>query len=168
MRAIGDTPNDQRFLMVTHRLSPARWENECRAVRDWLTNPPDTISKSDADEMLASIAEPLPKTHHAFVVFHCYADIPARTRWDTAFDPSVADRHESTIATLQFGVFWRRAVLSALEHGHHQIAVLKFPDGLPDLLDSLPVDPDNEVSDYAGLCASDDLPAIRRQLDNVS
>ena len=154
--------------MVTHRLSSERWGNECSAIRDWLANPPATISKSDADEMLATIANPLPKTQHAFVVIYCYADIPARTHWDTAFDPSLGDLHETTNATLQFGVVWRRAVLPSLEHGHHQVAVLAFPDGLPQLLASLPFDPDTEVTDYVGLCASEDLPAIRRQLENVA
>jgi hypothetical protein len=118
--------------------------------------------------MLALIAKPLPATHHAFVVIHCYADIPAHTLWDTAFDPSLTDCNETTNATFHFGVFWRRVVRPKLEHGHHQLAVIAFPDGLPLLLASLPVDPVNQVTDYIGLCASEDLLAIRRQLENAA
>ena len=122
MRTIDDTPRDQRYLMLTHRLSDAVWEDECEAVRQNLTDPPDTIGARESAEMLATIAKPLPTDCHPFVIIHCYADVPANTKWHTAFDPSSTDRHEKTNATLQFGVFWRRVVLPTLEHGHHQIA----------------------------------------------
>jgi hypothetical protein len=167
MRTIEDTPHDQRYLMVTHRLSNGAWERVCNAVRQWLASHPDTISETQSAQMLATIATPLPTAYHAFLIIHCYADVPAHSQWNTVFDPSSTEQQD-TNATLHFGVFWRRAVLSTLEHGHHQIAVLEFPDGLPDLLASLPTDPDNEVSQYIGLCKSNDLLAIRRQIKNVT
>jgi hypothetical protein len=168
MRTIDDTPRGQRFLMVTHRLSPSSWENVCMAVRSWLANPPESLSRSEVDRMLATITSPLPETHFAFIIICCYADIPTNTRWDTAFDPSLSDRHEATIAVLQFSVFWSRAVLPSLEHGHHQVAVLAFPNSLPSLLASLPDESDDVVTDYVGLCESEDLSAIRLHLDSVS
>lgn len=166
MRTIDDAPRDQRFLMLTSRLSRTAWEEECRVVRKWLADPPDTISEAESAEMLAKIDGPLPASSHPFAVIHCYADLPAGTRWNTAFDPSIGGQHETTDVVLQFGIFWRRLVLPSLEDGHHQIAVIEFSDGLPQLLASLPVDPEGEVIDYIGLCASDDFPGIRRGLAN--
>jgi hypothetical protein len=164
MRTIEDTPRDERFLMITHRLSRAAWETHCGSVRAWLANPPETISQAKAAEMLGMIADPLPATCHPFIIIYCYADIPCDTRWDTAFDPSNAVRNERTEATLKFGVFWDRLVIRSLEDGHHQIAVLEFAHGLPPLIESLPIVSADEPELYVGLCDSNDLFAIQKRL----
>jgi hypothetical protein len=164
MRTIEDTPHSERFLMITHRLSRAAWERQCSSVRAWLANPPDMINQAKASEMLGIIAEPLHLTYHPFIVIYCYADIPANTRWDTAFDPSNTVRNEKTDATLKFGIFWSRLVIRSLEDGHHQVAVLEFPHGLPPLIESLPVVSVDEPERHVGLCNSNDLLAIQGRL----
>ncbi len=154
--------------MVAWRLSRAAWERECESVREWLASSPAKISKAESDEMLSKIAEPLKPTDYPFVIIHCYADIPAKTRWDTVFSPNDINRIETTNATFQFGIFLSRYVVKSLDHGHHQIALLAFPDRLPALLETLPVDQAGEFTGYVGLCASDDLAEIRHALAHTT
>ena len=168
MRSIYDTPVADRFLMVSHRLSAHAWRSECDAVTNWLKSKPGTITDTERDEMLETIQRPLRETEHPFVIIHCYADIPENTTWNVAFDRRDTHRHEPTIAILRFGVILHRAVCRSLSDGWHQAAVIDFPGGIPELIKSLPIDPETEQTDYNCLCDAADFPKIRRHLTNVA
>lgn len=161
MRTIDDTPAAQRFLMVVHRLSPNSWSKECDSVTNWLATDPDSITATEHSEMLQIIRRPLQPTEEAFVIYGSYADIPEDTKWDIAFDPNDPSIHESTVAILRFGVVWRRLASRSLSHGWSQAAVIDFPNGIPRLIESLPVDPETVPSVHTGLCASQDFPEIQ-------
>ncbi|MEO0531974.1 MAG: hypothetical protein AAF266_15585 [Planctomycetota bacterium] len=162
-RTIADTEQRDRYLMVAERLSIGRWATSCDRVRSHTASLPASKRCSRFFvNSLRLIDEELPPTCIPFVVLFAYADIPAGTEWDAVFDPLNAEADESTRATLKFGIFWERAATTDLAHGHHQIAVIDFPNGVPSLLDSLPVDADRLDYDYIGLCRSEDLGAIRK------
>ena len=169
MRTIAETPKHERYLMVAERISPAAWTTLCQSVRDYLANNPDRNRStcSDAD-MLRFIDTPLKQTSHPFVVLFAYADVPANTKWNVAFDPSNDSPIEITNAALCFGVFWKRIAIPTLSHGHHQVAVIDFPDGLPAVIASLPIDADRQSSDHVRLCSAEDLDAIRSQHEIVA
>lgn len=168
MRSINDTPVANRFLMVSHRLSVQAWRAECDAVTKWLDDESNTITEAERDEMLAMIQQPLRDTEHPFVIIHCYADIPEHTTWDIVFDRRAPGYHERTIATLRFGIIWQRLVSRSLADGWHQVAVIDFPDGMPQLIESLPIDPKSEQTEYTCLCTGADFPEIQRQIVNVA
>ena len=58
-------------------------------------------------------------------VISCYADVPEETQWDVAFSLSNPGLHESTAATLRFGIVWQRAVRRSLSDGWHQMRLHK-------------------------------------------
>ncbi len=167
MRTIAETPQHERYLMVAERISPNAWRSVCESVRDYVakTSGSNTDSALDAMRLIDS---KLPPTTHPFAVLFSYADIPADTIWNLAFDPTNQSSIQSTTAVLQFGVFWQRIAQPALEHGHHQIALIDFPNGVPSLLDSLPIDANRQSYDYVGLCDSNDLRAIHTQREAVA
>ncbi|MCC9603382.1 hypothetical protein LOC67_22765 [Stieleria sp. JC731] len=169
MRTIADTPPNERYLMVAERVSREAWADICQNVRDYVTTNPDSDHRnySDAD-ILRLIDAPIPPSSYPFVVLFAYADIPADTKWNVAFDPVNDLPIESTIAVLQFGVFWRRIAAPSLEHGHHQIAVIDFPDGLPSVITSLPIDANRQSYDHVVLCDAQDVDAIQYQREIVA
>ena len=160
MRSITDTPPHTRYLMMAERISLPAWTTLCQKVRDYVEANPNQGIYSDA-EMLRLINTPLPQTTFPFVVLFAYADIPAGTQWNAAYDPSNDSQIESTNAILRFGVFWSRVAIPELSHGHHQVAVIDFPDGIPSVLETLPVDPNRENCDPVRLCNTEDIEAIR-------
>lgn len=149
--------------MVAERLSLKTWSELCESVREQVDSTDTEVDdKSLVAETLRLLNEPLPPTSFPFVILFSYADIPAGTTWDTAFDPLNASCFEPTQAVFRFGVFWQRIAQPKLEHGHHQVAVIEFPNGLPPLLDAIPVDASPHTYDYIGLCNFNDLPSVRR------
>ncbi len=167
MRTIAETPQHERYLMVAERVSSDAWRSVCESVRDHVVKASSTNTDAVADAMRI-IDSKLSPTSHPFLVLLSYADIPADTAWNVAFDPTNRSSVEPTTAVLQFGVFWQRIAQTALEHGHHQIAVIDFPTGVPPLLASLPIDANRQSYDYIGLCDSKDLRAIQSQHENVA
>ena len=165
MRAISETPQHDRYLMVAERISLKAWRSVCERVRHHVANAPDPDSVKDA---LSLIDSDLPPTSFPFVVLFSYADIPVDTKWNIAFDPTKPSSIESTTAVFKFGVFWERIAQPSLEHGHHQIAVIDFPDGVPALLHSLPIDANPQTYEYIGLCDAVDLQAIQTRHESVA
>ncbi len=131
MLSIANAPPSTRYLMVASKISDNRWNNECDEVRTFLTSDPSNIEASAVEQMLRIINSPLPNNSVPLVVIHCYADVPAGTRYDLAFDSTDPDCTVSTCCTLEFGVVMSRIVETSLSHGWHQTAVLRFPNGLP-------------------------------------
>lgn len=151
--------------MVAERISANAWRSICESVRDHVAK---TSGRDAFTDPLQLIEPNLPPTSFAFVVLSSYADIPADTKWNIAFDPTKPSSIEPTTAVLQFGVLWQRMALPSLEHGHHQVAVIDFPDGVPTLLQSLPIDANRQTYDYIGLCDATDLRAIQARHEIVA
>jgi hypothetical protein len=169
MRTIADTPPNERYLMVAERVSREAWAGICQNVRDYVTSNLDGDHSNYSDAyILRLIDAPIPQSSYPFVVLFAYADIPADTKWNVAFDPANDLAIESTNAVLQFGVFWGRIATSALEHGHHQIAVIDFPNGLPSVIASLPIDANSQSYDHVVLCDAQDVDAIQNRREIVA
>ena len=132
MRSIADTPIHERYLMVYQRLSARSWSELCDRVRNQ-HDPSNAQLKLThlGAETLNLLDQPLPRSTYPWVILYSYADIPVGTKWDTTFDPSNDFRFEPTQAVLRFGIFWDRRAQPGLAHGHHQVAVIDFPNGLP-------------------------------------
>ncbi len=162
MLEIKDLPAGVRYLVITARRSDICWEQECAAVRNWLATRPAALSQDKVDVMLRTINSTLPSDAHPVSVGHCYADVPAGTQYDVVFDHSDPDTNEATSAEVLFGVAFDQYVDTTLSHGHHQTAVLRFPNGVPSLLGRLAWDAIS--SDYLCLCAATDFADIRRSL----
>ncbi|WP_145052736.1 hypothetical protein [Lignipirellula cremea] len=165
MRTIAETPQHDRYLMVAERISPNAWRSVCESVSDHAAK---ASAPNSVKHALSLIDSHLPPTSFPFVVLFSYADIPANTPWNIAFDPMKPSSIEATNAVFRFGVFWQRIAQPSLEHGHHQIAVIDFPDGVPELLSSLPVDANRQTYDYIGLCDAKDLRAIQTRHESVA
>lgn len=159
---IRDIPACARYLVITARRSERGWKQECAAVRNWLATSPEALSQDDVDAMLRTINSTLPSDAHPVAVSHCYADVPAGTQYDIVFDRNDPNTNESASAEVLFGVAFDKYVDRKLSHGHHQTAVLRFPNGMPSLLGGLPWDAIS--SDYLCLCAAADFADIRRCL----
>lgn len=159
---IQDLPASARFLTIAARRSASGWKQECAAVGNWLATKPAALSQQDLDAMRRILDVPLPPDAHPVAVLHCYADVPAGTRYDIVFDRHDLDTSASTSAEVLFGVAFDQYVEPTLSHGHHQTAVLRFPNGMPSLLERLPWDAIS--SDYLCLCAAADFAEIRRSL----
>jgi hypothetical protein len=162
MLDIKDLPACARYLVIAARRSENCWKQECAAVRNWLATSPAVLSEDNVDAMLRTINSTLPLDAHPVAVCHCYADVPAGTQYDVVFDHNNPATNESTSAEVLFGVAFDQYVDTTLSHGHHQTAVLRFPNGMPSLLDRLPWDAIS--SDYLCLCAAADFADIRRRL----
>lgn len=165
MRTIIETQQHDRYLKVAERISPNSWRSVCKSVRDHSAT---ASAPNSVKHALSLIDSNLPPTSFPFVVLFSYADIPANTTWNIAFDPTRPSSIEATNAVFRFGVFWQRIAQPSLEHGHHQIAVIDFPDGIPKLLQSLPIDANRQTYDYIGLCDAEDLRAIQTRHDLVA
>lgn len=143
MRSIADTPAHERYLMVAERISPGAWEEVCQQVRNYLASATvrekKKISGAEIAEMFRLIDTPLPPTSHPFVVLFAYADIPKGTEWNVVFDPLNPSQAEATNAVFHFSVILQRIACPAMDHNFHQLAVIDFPNGVPDLLASLPL-----------------------------
>lgn len=160
MRTVERTPQHQRFLMVGRRVSETAWRTETQAVRQWLDSSECDLPDEQREKMLTFIDLPLPLTSVPLVVLHAYADVGSQTIWNLAFDPRRPQDVEPTVAILRFCVLWHRAVTDSLSHGHHQIAVVDFPDGVPSLVSSLHEDRQRPDVCYIGLCDAADHESI--------
>ncbi len=157
-----DVPASARYLMIAARRSEDCWKQECAAVRKWLATRPEELSPDSVDAMLRTINSTLPSDAQPLAVIHCYADVPAGTHYDIIFDHNDPGTNESTNAEVLFGVAFDRYVDKTLSHGHHQTAVLRFPNGTPSLLGRLPWDAIS--TNFLCLCSGADFADIGRRL----
>jgi hypothetical protein len=56
------------------------------------------------------------------------------------FDLANPTNGSITSAKLRFSILKRSLPMQGLEHGHHHLVVFEFPEGVPELLSSLPLD----------------------------
>jgi hypothetical protein len=163
-QSLENTPSQDRYLTVLWQLSEDGWQDECRQVCKWLNswNVWWTAPKAARRDMLELICRPLTATELPLVIHRCYADIPEGITWDLAFDLNDVARLNDTRALLRFGVIFHRTVNRSLAHGWHQLAVIDFPDGIPDLISELPVDADEHTCGCVGLCNVIDFEAVNR------
>jgi hypothetical protein len=118
--------------------------------------------KNERIEWQGLLNVPLPEDAIPFVIIHCYADVPGGTEYDLVFDPIDDFRSESTSASVMFGIIWERLPVRVLSHGWHQVALLRFPEGLPSLCHRLPTD--EPTLDYLCLCSRLHFPEIRKSI----
>ncbi len=124
-------------------------------------------AEQERQHMLSLIEQPLTSADLPLIVSHGYADTLEQMSWDWVFEMSNLERAEPTLAILRFSVILQRLVILSISHGWHQAVVIRFPNGIPSLLQQLPED---NVShpDYAALCCSSDFPKIQRLWDTDS
>ncbi|WP_372725642.1 hypothetical protein [Novipirellula sp.] len=111
------------------------------------------------------ISVPLRPTMLPLVVLHAYADVESGTHWNCVFDPRHPASHEPTNAILAYCVIWHRIVAQSLSDGHHQIAVVDFPDGTPEMIAGLDEDAQREDVGYIGLCDHTSIDSITTHLN---
>ncbi len=114
--------------------------------------------------MLRTIQQPLTSTEIPLVITYCYADISSGSCWDTAFDSRSPKQPVPTNAVCKFGVVHRSWVTEVLPCGLHLSAVIAFPEGAPEIMESLPFDSLAPDDRFIGLCQRGDQPAIADHL----
>ena len=159
MRKVEDTPAHQQFLMLVSNVSEERWLEERQQVLTWARENSDKL-KEEQLELLKIIEKPLPETYHPVVIIHCYADVPQETAYDLVFNLSDKTQVETTFAVLKFGVTFSRYCDPSLAHGWHQLAMLDFPNGIPELISELPYD-DPSSGEPIGLCSKNNYDSIK-------
>lgn len=166
MRAEVDVPVEQRYLQLYTRVSPCRFERERDVAVDWCSEHQARLSDADKQALKDLGTLDLSSSHgryQAFIQVHCYADIPPGRIYDTVFELTNPDSCCSTIARLHTAIFWRRLPVNRLEHAHHHLVVFEFPNGVPYLMECLPVDlfDGGATSTKLGLCDEMTLQAMR-------
>jgi hypothetical protein len=162
MRSEDETPAAERRLLLWRRLSAAAFEAEKEAAVQWSRAHGERLEAPNRRALAMLKSFSLSESTRALVVIHCYAEIPPDRTYDLTFDLESWTR-VSTTATLLFGIFWQRVPIASLEHGHHQVAVFHFPNGVPPLIDTLPVDSLDQAlwNPTVALCDSVDWAQIR-------
>lgn len=149
-------PIGSKYLSVGARLSPERFLSEKNAVIEWCRSNRERLDSSHETALADLTHFDLNSNSCAFIVIACYADIPAGRTYDAVFRFDDISVGSTTIAKLRFGLFWRRLPIHALEHGHHQVAVFDFPEGVPAIVtDVLPVDMVESPIGHTTLCLCD-------------
>lgn len=141
MRAEADVPIEERYLPLYTRVSAQRFNVERAAALLWCRDHSERLSPAQisALEDLRTL-DSLPNYSAVFIQHSAYADIEPHRSYSAAFNlvtPSIGDL---CIATLRFSIHWRRLPMRGLGHGHHHLVVFDFPNGIPAVLDALPVD----------------------------
>ena len=169
MRTIEATPAESRSLNLAYKIPKLEWDATVDSVLNWLDSKPKTITTIQRTEMRAIITTPLTVTQIPVCVYSCYADIPPNYRWNTIFDIRHPETRQTTIAISCFGVYFRRAVMRSLDNGHHAQVILDFPEGPPQMLDSLSTGDDGNIYCLGtlGLCRSDDYPLLSHYLSQL-
>jgi len=148
--------------MLAARLTSRRFAEDRKSVIKWCTENPTRLTASNvaALESLRTI-DPAENVA-AFITDSCYADIDKDRVYTAMFDPSCPGEVVETSARLLFSVFWRRLPMQGLEHGHHQLVVFDFPNGLPSLVERLPPCDTSTVDSgsWLGLCDIENWKAI--------
>lgn len=154
-----------RYLMLAANLSCKTFEQEKVRAIQWSTRNRSKLGVENfrALDQLAHCR--LDNMTAALVVVHCYADISIGRRYTRLFDLNDYKTNTTTEAALQFGIFWGQMPIEDLQHGHHQLAIFKFPQGIPPLLASLPTNP--EAGQKLGLCDATDWPSISQNQSRV-
>jgi hypothetical protein len=142
MKTEAFVPISDRYLMLATILSAKRFARERRQSIDWCANNRSKLNAKDlvALDLLQDFELELHPNSRAFIIYCCYADIPAGRTYSAIFDRTNVEIGTETIAKLRFGIFWQRLPTQSLEDGHHQLAVFDFPQGIPAIVETLPID----------------------------
>ena len=163
MLELSASQSENRYLAINSGMSNSAWNDSVAAVLKWLASSPKTLSEDRRKTMQRIISAPLLPTSVPVLVVGNYADIPAGHVWDTVFRRNDISRCEPTKCVLKFGTIYDRAVNESLDHGWSQVAVLDFPEGLPELWSELPVcDKGHNETWNIGLCCSEDYANIKQ------
>jgi hypothetical protein len=157
-------PPEQRSLMVIGRYSPAAVAKTLAGVRTYFVR-----EQGRFDDAAASVTEDFLAFAESFrgVVLqtcYCHADVVRGRIYDLVLDLRQPDCSEITRAVAQYNVIWGQVASAGLLHGWHQAAYFEFPDGVPKLVASLPVD-DFLAEPLVGFCDSTNRDAITQELD---
>lgn len=140
MRTENQVAVGSRYLMLATRMSPQRFEIEKSAALDWCSAHSDRLGASNEAALADLRTFELGENSCAFILHSCYADIPAGRSYNAVFKLADAKIGGHTLARLRFAIFRRCLPMQSLEDGHHHLAVFDFPEGIPQLVLSLPVD----------------------------
>jgi hypothetical protein len=156
-------PPAERFLMVIGQYSAATTAKTLGAVRAYYGQ-----ERHRFDEAAAALTEEFLAWSGSFTggvlqTCYCHADVARGRVYDVVFGMATAGRVERMRAVVQYNVIWGQVASAGLVHGWHQAAFFEFPDGVPELVASLPVD-DFQARPLIGLCASEDWPGIAPEL----
>jgi hypothetical protein len=169
MRTEASVPPADRYLSLAEKLTERRFIQEKEAVIAWCS---DNAARLDTSNVAAlELLRTLELTSNliAVVVVGCYADIPQVRIYTAAFHRQDGLEVQETLAELRLGIFWSRIATEGLEHGHHQVAVLEFPKGVPPLLQRLPLCTGTQlqsVPDF-GLCDIENWETIHAARANA-
>ena len=156
-------PPKDRVLTLAARLTERRFSQERLGAIAWCEENQGRLSESNLAALERLRKVELRENVVAFVVYRCYADIPKNRSYTTLFDCSHPSQGQATIAQLQVGIFMRQVPIESLEHGHHQVAVFEFPNGVPPLLEELPLCDEPQVNTRVrfGMCDAENWKEIR-------
>lgn len=138
MLPIDKVPQHHRCLNLISRFSELNWNQERDSAIRWTRLNAGKFSEAQVAEILELIDRPLSVDEYPLTVIYAYADIPQGFEWDLAFNDENLEEVESTQAIFQFSVILKSLVVNELSHGWHQTAVIRFPQGLPSLIQQLP------------------------------
>ena len=166
MQSINETPTQHRYITIAGKLSGDEWRRNVDSVNASVTQKLAEAANGNYRWMQSAITTPLSESQIPLYIYACYADIPENYTWDTMFSFDDLTKVVSTTAVSCFGVYFRKALAKQLDHGHQADVVVDFRDGLPTLLDLLPILTDRKSEHRAtlGLCRSEDWAAIQDQL----
>lgn len=140
MRQEVDTRVTERYLMLYSRVSAKRFEREKAASLYWCSRNAERLTEADADAISELRGFELQGNFCAFIQIGCYADIPPNRRYSAVFELANPKNGCIAPARLHLSIFKRALPLFGLEHGHHHVVVFEFREGVPELLNSLPLD----------------------------
>ena len=162
-------PVEQRYLSLSAQLTEQYFIREKDAAIAWCLENTQRLDASNlaALDTLQSL-RPGPKLIALWVV-SCFADIPKDRSYTAAFRVQKEYDVEETCAILRLGIFWHRLPIEGLEHGHHQIAILEFPDGVPTVLRNLPRFDGVQPTAFPtfGMCDMENWSKIRAKIQNA-
>jgi hypothetical protein len=157
-------PPEHRYVMIIGRYSPAATAKALAAVRAYYDRERHRFDTSAASttEAFLGFAESFEGV--VLQTCYCHADVAPGRVYDMALDLQRPDRFELTRAVAQYNVIWGQVASAGLVDGWHQAAYFEFPDGVPELVASLPVD-DFGSEPLLGVCDSDNWELIAQELD---
>jgi hypothetical protein len=154
MRQEAFVPLADRYLMVASRLSPQSVERlDLVTVPEAVRRCGERLGEKAAGTVWRYLQRPRhPEAIH-LVVIAAYADLPLGKEYDILFRLRPPHDPEPTRAVLchvvNWGLPWHE-----VSHGHHQICVFEFPEGVPSLIQDLHVETDDGRSvPRLGLCS---------------
>jgi hypothetical protein len=157
----GQCEPEYRYLMILGRYSPSATAKMVQAVRTHYDQ-----ERYRFDDKATSVTEDFLSFMASFrgVVLqtcYCHADVERGQSYDMVFAMQQPDRFENTRAVAHYNVIWGKAASAGLAHGWHQAAFFEFPEGVPELIASLPED-NFGAKPLVAICDSANQEAITR------